>query len=79
MSDRTDEVIKVIRKYGKCVQPYLSKKMPGDYRITCPGCGKEIKVPGTDLDDVEYTVTKRGSATVFHTKCLGKAWDSKIV
>lgn len=76
---REEEVIKIIRKYGTCVSPYSSRKEPGEYKVVCPGCRKEIKVPGTDLEDVEYSLSKRGSVTVFHTKCLKKTWDSMIV
>lgn len=79
MSDYEETVTKLIRKYGKCVRRYSSKKEPGLYTAVCPGCKKEIEAPGSDLSDVQYCVTKRGSATFFHTKCYTKIWDSKIV
>ena len=72
------EITNIIRKYGVPIRRYVSKKEPGLYTMVCPGCRKEIRVPGSDLNDVEYSMTKRGSAVVFHTKCYKKAWESKI-
>lgn len=76
--DKSEETIKLIRKYGTAVRQYVSKKDPGLYLVVCPGCKREIRVPGSDLEDVEYSLTKRGSAVFFHTKCMEKTWQSKI-
>ena len=77
MADEKD-VVQVLRKYGRQVRPYHGKRDPGLYTMVCPGCRKEIRVPGSDLSDVEYSVSKRGSAVVVHAKCYKKTWESKI-
>ncbi len=75
----TDTIIKVLRKYGTEVKPYFSKLSPGLHVFICPGCGKTIRSDDREgLADVEYSINKRGSVTMFHTKCYRKAWDSKI-
>lgn len=50
-------------------------------KIQCPGCGMWISSdqPDHELEDVEYSVNRRGSAVVFHRECYRKAWDSKIL
>lgn len=77
---RSEEIIKLLRKYGTCIQPYSSKKNPGLYIITCPGCRKAIRSddPAEKLEAVEYAINKRGGITMFHNNCFRKAWDSKI-
>ena len=43
----------------------------------CQGCGKEIstvRVP----DDLQWVITKRGTAVFFHEKCADKVWERKI-
>ncbi len=43
----------------------------------CQGCGKEMsteKVP----DDLQWVITKRGTAVFFHEKCADKVWERKI-
>lgn len=46
-------------------------------RVSCQGCGKEIKSTD-DLSDVEYVKTKRGSEFFFHTACKNKVWQRGI-
>lgn len=46
-------------------------------KIRCAGCGEWIRSDG-DLEDVEISVTKRGRAVVFHTKCFGSVWERGI-
>lgn len=76
---QTEEIIKVLRKYGTTVHPYISRTSPGLYTFICPGCGKTIRSDDQDsMKDVEYSINKRGSATLFHTKCYEKAWNGKI-
>ena len=46
-------------------------------KIRCAGCGEWISL--TDkLDDVQISVTKRGTGVFFHTGCMDKIWKSKI-
>ena len=78
MPEHNEFITKAIRKYGTKVRAYVSKKEPGLYTVICPGCGKEIRVPGSELDDIQCVITKRDSATFFHTDCFMKVWDSKI-
>ena len=43
----------------------------------CQGCGKEMsteKVP----EDLQWVITKRGTAVFFHEKCAGRVWERKI-
>lgn len=43
----------------------------------CQGCGKEMttaKVP----EDLQWVITKRGTAVFFHEKCAGRVWGRKI-
>lgn len=43
----------------------------------CQGCGKEMsteKVP----EDLQWVITKRGTAVFFHEKCAEKVWERKI-
>ena len=43
----------------------------------CQGCCKEMsteKVP----DDLQWVITKRGTAVFFHEKCADKVWERKI-
>lgn len=77
---KTEEIIKLIRKYGTTIRIYTNKKEPGLYIITCPGCGKLIRTDDSAevLENVEYAINKRGGITMFHGKCFRKAWDSKI-
>lgn len=71
---------KTLRKYGKCISLYSSRKMPGEYVVTCPGCRKEISTARDNLDDVEISVTKRGTATFWHKECgLSKVWNGRII
>lgn len=75
----SDEIIKILRKYGTEVQKYTSRKTPGLYTYICPGCGKMIRSDDTEtMKDVEYAVNKRGSATLFHNKCYLKTWNGGI-
>ena len=70
---------KVLRKYGKCVAPYTSKRTPGEYVAVCPGCGKDISTRSDDLSGIELSVTKRGTATFWHNRCeLKKVWNGRI-
>lgn len=78
MADAKD-VLKVLMRYGREVQPYHGKRDPGLYTAICPGCGSTIRsTDPVELAYVEYAVTKRGSATFFHRDCMKKAWESKI-
>ncbi len=36
--------------------------------VTCIYCGKDINV-GSELEDVEYVVTKAGNTLFFHSRC----------
>lgn len=78
--NNSEEIIKLLRKYGTVVRRYASKKEPGLYVITCPGCKKLIRTddPAEVLGSVDYAINKRGGITMFHGKCFRKAWDSKI-
>lgn len=43
----------------------------------CQGCGKEMsteKVP----EDLQWVITKRGTAVFFHEKCADRVWERKI-
>ena len=43
----------------------------------CQGCGKEIsteKVP----EDLQWVITKRGTAVFFHEKCADRVWERKM-
>lgn len=43
----------------------------------CQGCGEEMstdKVP----EDLQWVITKRGTAVFFHEKCAGRVWGRKI-
>jgi len=43
----------------------------------CQGCGEDIK--STEIPtDLQWVVTKRGTAVFFHEKCAGKVWGRKI-
>lgn len=54
---------------------YSGRKKIG--KIRCTACGKYISSDG-GLDDVEVSVTKRGSLIVFHTKCADQVWNTRM-
>ena len=66
----------IIKKYTAPSDKELDgRKVIG--KIPCAGCGKWIRSDG-DLEDVEISVTKRGSCVVFHSDCLNRIWKTKI-
>ena len=46
-------------------------------KVRCAGCNKWISLEDK-LDDVQISVTKRGTGIFFHTDCMNKVWKSKI-
>ena len=47
-------------------------------RVRCQGCGRYI-CSDSDLADVDYVKTKRGTELLFHRECAGHVWERKIV
>lgn len=78
---KDDQKKQLLKKYGRCIRPYESKKQPGIYVSVCPGCRKDISTTDEDLSDVELSVTKRGTATFWHKGCNKnkKIWNSRII
>lgn len=76
METKSDEVYKMIRKFGTCkVQARGRDK--GLYTTVCQGCGKLIRSDG-ELENVDYAQGKRGDAYFWHSKCMNKVWKSRI-
>ena len=71
------ETANLIKKYGKCKQ--LAKgRTPGVYSVICQKCGTEILTDTDDINDVGYSITKRGTANFWHESCKGDVWNSRI-
>ena len=57
----TKEVAKLIKKYGQCKEKPIGR-VPGLYSVICQKCGKEILTDEPDLNDVGYSITRRGNS-----------------
>ena len=73
----TDEVVKMLRKAGKCVRQARGKDK-GEYTTVCQGCGKKISSSDPDSGDIEFVATKRGDVYFFHRQCFKKAFAGGI-
>lgn len=71
------ETANLIKKYGRCKQ-MAKGRTPGVYSVVCQKCGKEILTDTDDLNDVGYSITKRGTANFWHESCKGDVWNSRI-
>lgn len=71
------EIVTLVKRYGHCDVPPVSRKQPGVYSVICQGCGKKITTSyeGT----IDYVVTKRGTAMFWHTECFKMAVENKIL
>lgn len=67
----------LIKKYGRCKRK-AQGRTPAVYSAVCQKCGKEILTDGPDLNDVGYSVTRRGTASFWHESCKGDVWNSRI-
>ena len=71
------ETLSLIKKYGKC-KHMQQGRIPGVYSVICQKCGKEIITDADDLNDIGYSITKRGTANFWHESCKGDVWNSRI-
>lgn len=71
------ETEKLIKKYGHCEQ-MPQGRTPGLYWVICQKCGKKIGSDDPDLGQVEFAITKRGTANFWHGGCKGSVWNSRI-
>lgn len=78
MNDDIKKKLQMIKKFGKCKRPPAGKDK-GLYIVVCQGCGKQIKsddVPA--LEDIDFSITKRGDGIFWHRGCYEKVWKEKI-
>ena len=43
----------------------------------CQGCGEEIRSDAVP-ENLQWVITKRGTAVFFHEKCFEQVWERKI-
>ena len=43
----------------------------------CQGCGKEMSTENVP-EDLQWVITKRGTAVFFHERCADRVWKRKI-
>lgn len=67
----------IMKRYGYCEVPPISRKQIGVYSVICQGCGKKIRT--SEDCKVDYVITKRGTAMFWHSECFDKAAKNKIL
>lgn len=68
-----------IKAINKKWQLEAAEEFQDARKVCCQGCSEVIDPEAADLSEVQYVKTKRGSEIIFHTACMDKVWQRKIV
>lgn len=70
----------IIKKYTKSddIEYANAARTKKIGKVRCAGCGEWIRSDG-DLENVEISITNRGSAVIFHRDCMMDIWKKGIL